>query len=32
VRHFREMLRLEVDAVYSDHVDRMVAVVGEWRS
>ena len=32
VRHFREMLRLDVDAVYSDHVDRMVAVVGEWRS
>jgi glycerophosphoryl diester phosphodiesterase len=30
VRHFREVLALDVDAVYSDHVDRMVAVVSEW--
>jgi len=30
VRHLREVLRQGVDAVYSDHVDRMVAVVGEW--
>jgi glycerophosphoryl diester phosphodiesterase len=31
VRHLREMLAVGVDAVYSDHVDRMVAVVAEWR-
>ena len=30
VRHLREMLRIGVDAVYSDHVDRMVATVAEW--
>lgn len=32
VRHFREVLQLGVDAVYSDHTDRMVAVVSEWTS
>lgn len=31
VRHFREVLALDVDAVYSDHVDRMVGVVAEWQ-
>jgi glycerophosphoryl diester phosphodiesterase len=31
VRHLREMLTMGVDAVYSDHVARMVATVGEWR-
>lgn len=31
VRHLREVLAYGVDGVYSDHVDRMVAVVGEWR-
>lgn len=30
VRHLREVVRYGVDAVYSDHVDRMVAVVGEF--
>ena len=30
VRHLRAMLHLNVDAVYSDHVDRMVATVAEW--
>lgn len=30
VRHLRDVLVYGVDAVYSDHVDRMVAVVGEW--
>jgi glycerophosphoryl diester phosphodiesterase len=30
VRHLRDMLAMGVDAVYSDHVGRMVAVVGEW--
>jgi glycerophosphoryl diester phosphodiesterase len=30
VRHLRAMLRIGVDAVYCDHVDRMVATVGEW--
>jgi glycerophosphoryl diester phosphodiesterase len=30
VRHFREVLQLDVDGMYSDHVDRMVAVVSEW--
>jgi glycerophosphoryl diester phosphodiesterase len=30
VRHLREMLTMGIDAVYSDHVDRMVAVVAEW--
>jgi glycerophosphoryl diester phosphodiesterase len=31
VRHLREMLGFGVDAVYSDHVARMVATVGEWK-
>jgi len=30
VRHLREMLRIGIDAVYCDHVDRMVATVAEW--
>jgi glycerophosphoryl diester phosphodiesterase len=30
VRHLREMLAIGIDALYSDHVDRMVAVVSEW--
>lgn len=30
VRHLREVLRYGIDAVYSDHVDRMVAVVAEF--
>lgn len=30
VRHLRQMLRAGVDAVYCDHVDRMVAAVAEW--
>lgn len=30
VRHIRAALRKGVDAIYSDHPDRMVAVVGEW--
>jgi glycerophosphoryl diester phosphodiesterase len=30
VRHFREVLQLDIDGVYSDHVDRMVAVISEW--
>ncbi len=30
VRHLQAMLRNGVDALYSDHVDRMVAVVAEW--
>jgi glycerophosphoryl diester phosphodiesterase len=30
VRHLRSMLRIGVDAVYCDHVDRMVATVAEW--
>ena len=30
VRHLRDMLTMGVDAVYSDHVDRMVATVSEW--
>lgn len=30
VRHLREVLSYGVDAVYSDHVDRMVATVTEW--
>jgi len=24
------VLQLDVDGVYSDHVDRMVAVISEW--
>ncbi len=30
LRHLRAALAMEVDALYSDHVDRMVAVVAEW--
>jgi glycerophosphoryl diester phosphodiesterase len=30
VRHLRAMLRMGIDAVYSDYVDRMVATVAEW--
>lgn len=30
VRHLREVLSYGIDAVYSDHVDRMVATVTEW--
>lgn len=30
VRHVRDMLTMGVDAVYSDHVARMVATVSEW--
>ena len=30
VRHLRELLAMDVDAVYSDHVARMVATVGEF--
>jgi glycerophosphoryl diester phosphodiesterase len=30
VRHLRAMLRIGIDAVYCDSVDRMVATVGEW--
>jgi glycerophosphoryl diester phosphodiesterase len=30
VRHLRAMLEIGIDAVYSDHVDRMVATVAEW--
>jgi len=30
IRHLRAMLRLDVDAVYSDHVARMVTTVNEW--
>jgi glycerophosphoryl diester phosphodiesterase len=30
VRHLRSMLRMEVDALYCDRVDRMVATVAEW--
>ena len=30
VRHLRSMLRMGVDALYCDRVDRMVATVGEW--
>ncbi len=29
-RHLQAVLEMGVDAVYSDHVARMVAVVGEW--
>ena len=32
VRHLRSMLQIGVDAVYSDHVDRMVATVAEWNT
>jgi glycerophosphoryl diester phosphodiesterase len=30
VRHLRELLAMDIDAVYSDHVARMVATVGEF--
>ncbi|MGH9039613.1 MAG: glycerophosphodiester phosphodiesterase [Acidimicrobiia bacterium] len=29
-RRLRALLEMDIDAVYSDHVDRMVATVGEW--
>jgi glycerophosphoryl diester phosphodiesterase len=29
-RHLHAVLRMDIDAVYSDHVERMVAVVHEW--
>jgi len=32
VRHLRAMLEIGVDGLYSDHVDRMVATVAEWRA
>jgi glycerophosphoryl diester phosphodiesterase len=32
VRHLQGMLRFGVDGLYSDHVERMVAVVAEWGS
>jgi glycerophosphoryl diester phosphodiesterase len=32
VRHLRELLEMDVDALYSDHVARMVATVGEFRT
>lgn len=32
VRHLRAMLEIGVDALYSDHVARMVATVAEWRA
>ena len=32
VRRLRELLSMDVDAIYSDHVDRLVAVVAEWTS
>ena len=31
VRHLRELLAMGVDGLYSDHVARMVATVGEWK-
>jgi hypothetical protein len=31
VRHLRELLAMDVDALYSDHVARMVATVSEFR-
>ena len=30
VRHLRELLAIGIDAVYSDHVARMVATIGEF--
>lgn len=30
IRHIREMLRIGIDGIYCDRVDRMVAAVGEW--
>jgi glycerophosphoryl diester phosphodiesterase len=32
VRHLRDLLGMDIDAVYSDHVARMVATVGEFRT
>ena len=32
VRYIRAMLDADIDAVYCDRPDRMVAVVGEWRT
>jgi glycerophosphoryl diester phosphodiesterase len=32
VRHLRELMAMDVDALYSDHVARMVATVGEFRT
>jgi glycerophosphoryl diester phosphodiesterase len=29
-RHIRAVLRMDIDAIYCDRPDRMVAVVGEW--
>jgi glycerophosphoryl diester phosphodiesterase len=31
-RRLRALLAMDIDAVYSDHVDRMVATVGEWKA
>ena len=31
-RRIRAVLEMGVDAIYSDHVERMVAAVGEWGS
>jgi glycerophosphoryl diester phosphodiesterase len=31
VRHLRELLAMDIDAIYSDHVARMVATVSEFR-
>jgi glycerophosphoryl diester phosphodiesterase len=30
VRHLRAMLRIDVDAVYCDHVERMITTVDDW--
>jgi glycerophosphoryl diester phosphodiesterase len=30
VRHLRAVLRMDIDAIYCDRPDRMVATVGEW--
>jgi glycerophosphoryl diester phosphodiesterase len=30
VRHMRALLAMGIDAIFSDHVDRMVATVSEW--
>ena len=32
VRHVRDLLAMDIDAVYSDHVARMVATIGEFRA
>lgn len=32
VRHLRGVLAMGVDGIYSDHVERMVAIVAEWAS